>query len=122
MEMNFMLPGLYEHHKLLFYFLKILKEHPEYFLDGVKIGAIYGNFQFCIWDGGRIFDKFIHATREEIIEIKRVYNDIFNVPMRFVFTSTEIKKEHCYDRFCNMIMKECENDLNEIVVNSPILV
>lgn len=119
--MNFMIPGLYEHHKVLFDFLLMKQKHPEYFLDNVNIGAVYGNFQFCIWDGGRIFQKYTHTSKEKILFIKEQYNEVFHVPMRFVFTNTEIEEKHCYDRFCNMVLKECENDMNEIVVNSPIL-
>ena len=121
MSINFMLPGMYEHHDMIFRFLNLLKIHPEYFIDDLKIRAVYGNFQFCIWDGGRIFSNFYHTTKEEVKRIQEIYNYTFKVPIRFVFTNTEIKEEHCYDRFCNMVLKECENDMNEIVVNSPIL-
>lgn len=121
MSINFILPGMYEHHKMLFNLLKLKQECPEYFLENLNISAIYGNFQFCIWDGGRIFSNYKHTTREEIKEIQFIYNNIFKVPIRFVFTNSELKEEHLHDRFCNMIMRECENDMNEIVVNSSLL-
>lgn len=121
MSINFMLPGMYEHHITIFRFLRILQDHPEWFIDNVKVGAVYGNFQFCIWDGGRIFTHFTHTNREQIKQVQEQYNYGFKVPIRFVFTNTEIKEEHCYDRFNNVVLELCENEMNEIVVNSPIL-
>lgn len=118
---NYIIPGLYEHHKLLFTLIKLLKEHPEYFLEETNIGAVYGNFQFCIWDGGRTFGNYKHSSKEEILKIKTVYNDTYNIPMRFIFTNSQLKEEHLHDRFCNMVLQLCENELNEIVVNSPLL-
>ena len=41
--------------------------------------------------------------------------------MRFVFTNCLISEEDCYDRFNNMVLEICHNELNEIVVSSPIL-
>ena len=53
--------------------------------------------------------------------IKNFYNDKEKLPMRFIFTNSQLKEEHLSDRFCNLITEICENDLNEIVVNSPLL-
>lgn len=118
---NFMIPGMYEHYQTICCFLEELRSHPEYFYDNINIGAVYGNFQFCIWDGGRIFSNYKHTTLEEIQYVKNLYNNEFKIPIRFVFTSTILEEKHLSDRFCNMILRECENDINEIVVNSPIL-
>jgi collagenase-like PrtC family protease len=115
-----MIPGLYENFETNAYFCEILEEHPEYFYDNIKIGAVFGAFQFCIWDGGRIFDHPSHATQEEIIFIKNFFNSR-NIPIRFTFTNNLIQKEDCYDHFNNLILKICENNLNEVIVNSPIL-
>lgn len=120
MSINFILPGMYEHFETNIAFLKFLKEKPEYFLPDLKIDAFYGNFQFCIWDGGRIFNKVKQCTIEDVKRIKKVYNE-FNIPIRLIFTNTQIKEKHLYDRFCNLILQECENELNEVVVNSALL-
>lgn len=120
MSINFILPGMYEHFETNMKFLKLLKSKPEYFLPNLQIDAFYGNFQFCIWDGGRIFHDCNQCTIEDIQFIKNSYND-FNIPIRLIFTNTEIKEKHLYDRFCNLILQECENEINEVVVNSPLL-
>lgn len=117
----FAIPGMYENLQAnqIFYFLK--QDHPECFYDDFNFDAFYGNFQFCTWDGGRIFSDYRHATIEDIQYAIQLYNNIMKVPIRFIFTNPNIEQKHCYDRFCNIICEMCENDLNEIVINSPIL-
>lgn len=121
MKKNFVIPGLYEHYKLNFYFVNLFKQHPEYFLDNINISAIYGNFSFCTWDGGRIFSQQSYANREQIESLKHLYNDVFQLPMRFIFTNKLIESRDLYDRFNNLILEICNNTLNEVVVNSPLL-
>lgn len=41
--------------------------------------------------------------------------------MRFIFTNMLIEESDCFDRFNNTVLTICHNELNEIVVNSPIL-
>lgn len=117
---KFMLPGFYEHFQLFKTFISFKEKHPNYFYDNIEIGACYGNFQFCIWDGGRIFYQYKQANYENIIEI---YNYFLskNIPLRLVYTNTEITEEHLNDRFCNLVTELCEHENNEIVVNSPML-
>lgn len=113
---NFAVPGMYEHAGLNFDLLNIYKKNPEYFMDGVGFDAFYGNFQFCIFDGGRVFEKYSQTTAEEIYEIVHTYNDIFNVPIRLIFTSNQLKPEHFTDRFSNVVLQICENEMNQIVL------
>lgn len=114
---NFMLPGMYEHVELNLRFIQLLKEHPEYFYDNVQIGAAYGNFQFCVFDGGRIFTNYKHTCAEEIESIVKAYND-YGVPVRLVFTNPVIQPKHFKNRFGQVILKACHNEMNEIVVNN----
>lgn len=121
---NIMIPGMYENHKLNFAFLDFYNKHKEYFYDDVNFRAAFGNFQYCSWDGGRIFGKnlnFAHTTKEQIQDITNIYNNIFDIPIRFVFTNTIIEEKDCYDRFNNIVLDLCQNNINEIVINSPIL-
>lgn len=116
MSVNFMLPGLYEHFRLNSLFIQYYKKNKEYFYDDINFYAVYGNFQFCIWDGGRVFGDYLQTTKEEIKEITKFYNEEHGLPMRFVFTNNQLKEEHYYDRFCNLILSLCENPINEIVL------
>lgn len=120
MPINYILPGLYENFLINKEFLDVFKKYKKYFYDNANIRAVYGNFQYSTWDGGRVFTKYKHANLEEIEEIFSFYKKE-NIPIRFIFTNTKIKKENCFDRFNNLVLSICEDENNEIVVNSPIL-
>lgn len=117
-KIHFIIPGLYEHPSLNFMLLELLKKHPEYFRDNIDISAVYGSFQFCIFDGGRIFTGYRHTTKEEIEQIVNTYNEKYQVPIRLVCTNPILEQKHFYDRFGNLVLKLCENDINEIVINN----
>ena len=119
---NFIVPGLYENYRINILFFDYLSQHPEYFIPNLNISAIYGNFPFCTWDGGRAYiNNRHHSTVEEIQKLQKIYNYDFGIPMRFIFTNKLIEEQDCYDRFNNLVLSICNNGINEIVVNSPIL-
>lgn len=118
---NFMLPGFYEHYDLYVIILHIIKDHPEFLHEKSNIYCLYGNIPFCTWDGGRIFNSYQSATMEQMQHIQNVYNDIFNIKIRFVFTNGLLTEEDCYDRYNNIALSIFHSDKNEIVVNSPVL-
>lgn len=120
MNINFMLPGLYEHFQLNKIFFETLKEDKNIFYDNVSIGCFYGNFQFCAWDGGRTFGDYKPSSYEDIIEIKGFLQNN-NIPLRLIFTNPVIAEKDLDNHFCNLVTKLCENENNEIVVNSPLL-
>ena len=117
-SINFILPGMYEHATLNLRLLQILNEHPEMFYPNVKVGAAYGNFQFCIFDGGRIFSQYRHTTVEEISDIVKAYNS-YGVPVRLIFTNPVVPETSFKNRFGQAVLKICDNSQNEIVVNNP---
>lgn len=116
MGANFILPGMYEHYNLNFRLLELMKTKPEIFREDIKVSACYGNFQFCIFDGGRNFPGYRHTCKEEIEDIVHIYNDIYGVPIRLIFTNNQLTPEHYTDRFGNLVLSICENDMNEITV------
>ena len=118
---NFIIPGLYEHKELNSNLLTLLEKKPEYFRENIKINAVYGNFKYSTWDGGRIFMDYQQVSKEEIESLQKMYNEKYKIPMRFVFTNNQLKEEDCYDRFNNLVLHICHNPMNEIVVNSEIL-
>lgn len=119
---NFIIPGLYEHYKINLILCQLLKFYPEMFYDDINISSVYGNFQFCTWDGGRIFENYSYTTKEEMEKIIKSFNEL-GVRTRYVFTSPTIIENEIYNRFNNLALAlaETENKFNEIVVNSPIL-
>lgn len=118
--MNFILPGLYEHYDVNIILASLVRNQPEIFRDNVKIGAVYGNFQFSCWDGGRVFGSYYHANKELIEQLREIYGEL-GVPMRLAFTSSQVSEIDCYSRFDNLVLKLLENDKNEVVVGSTIL-
>ena len=119
-KIGFSLPGLYENFIINKLLILTFYEHPEYFNDNIQIDAVFGNFQWCIWDGGRYFDEYNQASLEDIQMIYNFFKQ-HKIPMRFIYTNTELKPDHLKDRFCNLVTAVCEDELNEIVINSPIL-
>lgn len=119
--LNFAIPGFYDNRKVVIFLCALWRSHPELFQDELNINAVYGNFSFCTWDGGRIFSYYPPASKEDIENIYNTYNNELQIPIRLIFTNPLIKQEHCYDRYNNFIATQLENEMNEIVVNSPIL-
>jgi hypothetical protein len=111
------IPGLWQHFELTKYLIYYMENNPDHVYPNVTIGAVYGNFPYCIWDGGRIFNELRQASMEDIVEIKDYLKD-HNIPLRLVYTNPELKPIHYTDRFCNYVTKLCEDELNEIVVNN----
>lgn len=120
---NFNIPGLYEHYNIVIPFCFLIQNHPEYFIDDLKIHSIYGNFQFSCWDGGRVFGHYTHASQEDIIKLRDIYNNDLGAAVRLIYTisSAVVTQDDCYSRFDNVVATLCHNDMNEIVVNAPLL-
>lgn len=117
----FNIPGFYDHLDLNKFFIRLQSEHPEYFYEDIKIASVFGNFHFCPWDGGRNFLYYNkQQTKEEIIRIADLYNSA-DIPLRLVFTNPTIEADDLHDRYCNMILRELDNGMNEVCVNSEIL-
>lgn len=113
---KYALPGMYEHAEYYFHLLDFMRQNPNYFYDNIKIEIIYGNPQFCIWDGGRIFEKYIHASKEKIQDIINIYNNEFNIPIRYVFTNCCLTEKEYYNKFGNLLMELGSRGPNEVVV------
>ena len=115
---NFIIPGFYENYNLNKQLLELLKIHPEMFYDNINISCIYGVFPFCFLVGGRIFNEYRHATLEEIETIVSTFNQNFKIPLRIICTNPVVQKENFKNRFVNLVLSYCENDLNEITINN----
>ena len=120
-EIGFAIPGMYENFIINRILINLKRDYPYCFYDNIKFDAFFGNFQYCLWDGGRVFTKYQHATIEQIKEIQSFYNEKHHLPIRFIYTNNQLSEKDLTDKFCNLVTEYCENDLNEIVVNSPLL-
>lgn len=115
---NYAIPGLYELADTNMNFLHFMRQNPQYFYNDVNVDVVYGNPQFCIWDGGRIFDNYTHATSEEIERLINIYNYDFNIKCRYVFTNSILEEKHFSDRFCNIMVDILDNGYGNHIVSA----
>lgn len=116
--MKFFLPDFCQRLNLNIYIIDLLERHPEYFYDGIEIGAVYGAFPPAIWNGGRL--NIGGALKRDIEETVSELNKR-GIPIRYTYTNSLIEEKHLYDTYCNLTMEIANNGMNEVIVNSPIL-
>ena len=113
---KYAIPAMYELADLNFRLLSIKKERPDLFYDDIEIEISYGNPQFCIWDGGRVFSSYKQSSMDNIKNIIDTCNNTFNIPIRYVFTNNQLTSNEYHNRFCNLLMEIGANGFNEVVV------
>lgn len=112
------LPGLFEFYEFYREFLKVYKEHPEYFYEWAGIGSIYGSPADCLWGGGRV--GFGDADPDEVFELMKEYG----ISARLTFSNSLLSNEHLSDRKCNRLcaLFETDDDIqNGVIVYSDLL-
>ncbi len=98
--------------------IELMKEYPNCFHEGYRIGSVYGSFPGAIWNGGRTILGF--TSKNDVQRIIKHYNSK-NVPVRFTWTNSLIEEKHLNDTLCNLIMREADNGQNQVLVNTQIL-
>ena len=117
-EVYWHLPGFCYFRLLNQMILNMMKDYPDKFRDGYKIGSAYGSFPGAIWNGGRTV--FGITGKSDIEAVLKLYNSR-GIPVRFTWTNALIEEKHTYDTYCNLIMKLADNGLNQVLVNTPVL-
>lgn len=117
-EIKFYLPGFTRNLDTNLALVESMRLHGECYHDRIRIASFFGSFPNAIWNGGRCeFGKVDIPMFEDI-----VYNvNALGIAIRYTFTNCLIKKEHLSDDYCNMLMSMCDNGMNEVLVNSPLL-
>lgn len=112
----FHLPGLFEFYELYKMFLKVYKNHREYFYDWCEIGSIYGAPPGCIWGGGRIESE--DTDPEAVISLMNKYG----ISARLTFSNSLLKEEHLSDKKCNELCTLFESyGGNGVIIHSNLL-
>lgn len=111
------LPGLFEFYELYKMFLRVYKDHNEYFYNWCEIGSIYGSPADCLWGGGRV--GFGDNNVDDVISLMKEYN----ISPRLTFSNSLLNREHLNDYNCN---KLCNSFFNSnlktgIIIYSDIL-
>ena len=112
------LPGFCVYFYLNQIIIKLMKDYPEKFRDNYRIGSVYGTFPGAIWNGGRAV--FGLTSKGDMRKIIFTYNHL-EVPVRFTWTNSLLTKEHVHDTYCNLIMREADNGMNQVLVNTQVL-
>lgn len=117
-EVYWHLPGFCYFRLLNQMLINMMKDYPDKFREGYKIGSVYGTFPGAIWNGGRAV--FGITGKQDIQSILNLYNSR-GIPVRFTWTNALLEERHVYDTYCNLIMELANNGLNQVLVNSPVL-
>lgn len=117
-EIYWHLPGFCYFRLLNQVIINLMKDYPDKFREGYKIGSVYGTFPGAIWNGGRAV--FGIAGKRDIEKILATYNSK-GVPVRFTWTNCLLEEKHLQDTYCNLIMHMADNGQNQVLVNSQVL-
>lgn len=99
--------------------LELMQTEPQMFYDDFKIGAVFGNFPNCIWNGGGI-SQGRYVEPKEMKLISDSFNS-YNVPLRLTMTNLMLEERDCWDRYANCIMENLDNGFNQVLISNPIL-
>ena len=117
-EVYWHLPGFCYFRLLNQVIINLMKDYPEKFREGYRIGSVYGTFPGAIWNGGRAV--FGITGKNDIENILKIYNSR-EIPVRFTWTNSQLEEKHLQDTYCNLIMRLADNGLNQVLVNTPVL-
>lgn len=95
-------------------FIRLLREHPEYFLDSVSIESVYGCFPSCKLNGGRAFirERYSGHQMQQTFALLREYQVI----PRLTFTNMLAKPEHLDDGYIVEMLGLAQRYEAEIIV------
>jgi hypothetical protein len=116
---KYYIPDFYDLFHVNTKLLNLIKNEPQMFYDDFEIGAIFGNFPNCIWNGGSNIEG-AHTSFADMTYIFNNFNTL-GVPIRLTMTNPLIEKKHLQDSYANYIMQNCYNGINQVLVASPIL-
>jgi collagenase-like PrtC family protease len=101
------------------FFIRLIKSHPEYFMDDVCIDSVYGCFPGCIMNGGRTFikNRYTAAQMENVFSLL----DRYGVKIRLTLTNMLVEKKHLRDEYFCLMMDCARNHHVEVIVYSDCL-
>lgn len=99
MEVKFHLPGLRRNYPLNMMVFSLLKEHPEFFREGVQIGSFFGEFPTSLWNGGRN-SRADQCSADYVNIVIKSMNDR-GIPVRFTYTNMLLDEKDLEDTYCN---------------------
>ena len=118
---DFFVSNIYgEKLKLNLIFKNLMKKHPEYFLKDYNISAVFGSFENSIWNGGRVNDRSLNLSFQQMKKFINLANEN-ELSVRYTFTNSFINERFLNDEISNKLMDIANNGMNGVIVNSPLL-
>ena len=116
---RFHLPGLRYNFPLNMMTLDLMKKNPEFFREGVEIASFFGEFPTSLWAGGRYCNDD-QCDGPFIRNVVKTINS-FGIPVRYTYTNPSLTERDMSDPYCNFCMRVADNDMNQVLVVSPLL-
>lgn len=116
---NYYIPDFFWHYNVNTTLLNLIREEPQMFYDDFKIGAVFGNFPNCIWNGGGVTQgRFVDVSEQIAIMTDFLEHD---VPLRLTMTNPIVEEKDLYDSYANYIMENLNNRITQVLVSNPLL-
>ena len=116
---NYYILDFFWHYNVNTTLLNLIKNEPQMFYDDFKIGAVFGNFPNCIWNGGGVTQgRFVDVSEQIAIMTDFLEHD---VPLRLTMTNPIVEEKDLYDRYANYIMENLNNRITQVLVSNPLL-
>lgn len=106
----FTLPNFFEHLNLNNFFIKLQREHNDFFKEKIIFHSVQGQFPYCYWAGNANHN---HGDGAFLNNFKSYYEKSF-APIRFDCSNFLLNEYDYKNRMINLILKENENGSNII--------
>lgn len=111
---NYTLPDFTVNLGLHLFFVRLMREHPDWARENVVVGSIYGCFPDCIMNGGRAYLR----ERADAGTIERTFAILaeYGLTPRLTFTNTCVTDEMLADPYFNLIARTAARFGGEAIV------
>ena len=84
------------------------------------VGSVFDSVYGMKWNSGRVLPSHAGISLEEAIKRVKFYNSM-GIGFNFTFSNSLVEEEDLNDKYCNLLLKECCNELNGVILNSELL-
>lgn len=113
---NYTLPDFTVNLGLNLFFVRLMREHPDWAREGVDVTSIYGCFPDCLMNGGRTYLR----NRADAAAIERTFSILaeYGLTPRLTFTNTQVDEAALADPYFNLIAATAVRYRGEAIVYS----
>lgn len=116
---HYYIPDFFYHYHVNLKLLELMRDEPQMFYDDFKIGAVFGNFPNCIWNGGSTkHGRHVDAYEMQYIALQYRRH---GVPLRLTMTNPVVENTDIHDRYANYILQNLNDGVNQVLVANSVL-